>query len=162
MITYTNGSINIIIGNNTYSILENDAKDVLSELKSLYEEKTFNSEWFEDAWSKYPKKLDRKAAIRHFKKLIKNKESYDNLLTAIENYIKHCVKNKSLQYIMNGGRFFLNYEDWVTYNPKDEIKVIENTIKNNQECSIPKLDVAEKIEIKNKPGKFNRDLFKKG
>jgi len=71
---------------------------------------------FEITWKKYRRKSGKKEALRHFLKLIRSHEQYQDLLKAIDNYSNHIdEKITDSKFIMYGSKFFLNYEDWIDY-----------------------------------------------
>lgn len=68
---------------------------------------------FEDVWSKYPKRVGKKDALRHFNASVKNENDVDNLWVALGNYLKsERVYNG---FIQNGGTFFNNWRDWIDH-----------------------------------------------
>lgn len=77
---------------------------------------------FESFWSKYPKKLGKKAALRHFKGNIKTKEDCEKFDKSLNNYIKKIKDEKiAWQYVMHGSTFFYNWEDYIEY--KTPVKI---------------------------------------
>ena len=92
--------------------IENENKDS-KDFKRLSTRININKEWFDEIWSKYPKKDGRKSAERHFYATVKTKEDFDNINKALENYMQSkTVKNG---YIKNGSTWFNNWQDWVDY-----------------------------------------------
>ena len=68
---------------------------------------------FEKIWSKYPKRVGKKMAEKHFNASVKNKEDLDRLEKALSNYLSS--KRVSNGFIQNGDTFMNNWEDWVDY-----------------------------------------------
>jgi len=81
---------------------------------------------FEELWSVYPKKLGKKQAFKHYSHESKtNKNLYQDLLIAIENYKKYIKENNiEPRYIKNGSTFFYNYQDYLNIetNSFEDIK----------------------------------------
>lgn len=50
------------------------------------------SSFFEEAWNRYPLKIDKGDALKRFKRLIKTDGEGDALITATVNYVKDCIK----------------------------------------------------------------------
>ncbi len=76
---------------------------------------------FNSLWNKYPRKDGRKEAERHFKASIKTEKDYNDINTALDNYIAHIQKNNTEEkYIKMGSTWFNNWKDWlgVTNEPK--------------------------------------------
>ncbi len=68
---------------------------------------------FKDIWDKYPKKLGRKQAERHFGYSIKTKKDFEDIQTALNNYLKSERVAKG--YVQNGATWFNNWQDWVDF-----------------------------------------------
>jgi phage replication O-like protein O len=76
---------------------------------------------FEHAWEKYPKKLGKKDALRHFKASVKNERNWIDIQTALKKY-NTAVIGKPIRYIQNGSTWFNNWEDWVKYTGEEPVK----------------------------------------
>lgn len=81
---------------------------------------------FEDIWSKYPKRIGKKEALRHFKASVKNEIDYDNINLALNNYIKSESVMKG--FIQNGSTWFNNWKDWIDIKPQEDQKFDENGV----------------------------------
>lgn len=73
---------------------------------------------FETIWRKYPKKLGKKEAQRHFKASVKSCEDWFNIQRALENYRKY-VRNVESRFIQHGKTWFRNWEDWIDFSEKE-------------------------------------------
>lgn len=74
---------------------------------------------FEDIWSRYPKRVGKKEAMRHFIATVKTESDIDNIYLAMENYKK---SERVLRgFIQNGSTWFNNWTDWIDY--KEELCV---------------------------------------
>lgn len=76
---------------------------------------------FEDIWSRYPKRVDKKAAFRHFKASVKNEKDLDDINMALNNYLK--TKSVLGAYIRNGSTWFNNWRDYIDY--KDPVSAVD-------------------------------------
>ncbi len=68
---------------------------------------------FKDIWERYPKKLGRKSAERHFTASVKSEEDFKNIGTALNNYLKSERVAKG--FVQNGATWFCNWADWITF-----------------------------------------------
>lgn len=68
---------------------------------------------FEDIWSRYPNRVDKKAAFRHFKASVKNEKDLDDINMALNNYLQ--TKSVLSGYIKNGSTWFNNWRDYIDY-----------------------------------------------
>ena len=73
---------------------------------------------FDKVWEKYPSKIGKKNAERHFKATVKTDEDLKNIQIALENYLK-CDRVKK-GYIQNGSTWFNDWQSWLT-PPKTEM-----------------------------------------
>ena len=68
---------------------------------------------FDEIWNKYPNKIGKKGALRHFKSNIKSDDDYCLISSALNKYINSDrVKNG---YIQNGDTWFNNWRDWIDF-----------------------------------------------
>lgn len=72
---------------------------------------------FEQLWGKYPRKLGKKDALKHFKASIKSEEDWKNINKALNNYLNSKnVREGNIQYIQHGSTWFNNnWKDWIDY-----------------------------------------------
>lgn len=73
--------------------------------------------YFEDAWRAYPKRLGKKAALRHYIASVHSFEDHEKLMRALENYKKSDTFKRG--WIQNGSTWFNNWQDWVDYVEPD-------------------------------------------
>lgn len=107
----TRGSI---IFDNQLVSKKRHTKDIKDNLKTIYSPSIID---FEQIWSKYPNKVGKKMAIKHFKASVKTKEDLENLQKAITNYLSS--KRVSQGFVQNGSTFMNNWRDWIDY--KEEV-----------------------------------------
>lgn len=69
--------------------------------------------YFEQIWARYPKRVGKKQAFRHFKASIGKLKDWENINKALDNYLK--TKDVKAGYIKNGYKFFNNWQDYVDY-----------------------------------------------
>lgn len=80
---------------------------------------------FQSIWAKYPNKLGRKQAERHFNSSVLNEKDYSDIQIAISNYLRSERVLKG--FIQNGSTWFNNWRDWIDY--KEEKKYESNDAK---------------------------------
>ena len=71
---------------------------------------------FEKIWEKYPKRLGRKEAEKHFKASVKTESDFKAIDRALGNY-KQYIHDKKIeeQFIKMGSTWFNNWRDWIEY-----------------------------------------------
>jgi hypothetical protein len=69
---------------------------------------------FDILWSKYPNKLGKKEAFKHFQASVRTEENLKNIGLALDNYLasEWCIKEGG-KYIQCGKTWFNNWEDWI-------------------------------------------------
>lgn len=75
---------------------------------------------FEELWLKYPSKVGRREAERHFEVSVKTQEDFVAIQTALENYLKSERVKKG--FVQNGSTWFNNWKDWVNYKEPPQEK----------------------------------------
>lgn len=82
-------------------------------------------EHFEKLWSRYPKKLAKREAFRHYLARIKTEEDRLKIEKALDNFLgsRHGGGASDIKYVWNGGRWFLNWEDWYELPVTDEVVI---------------------------------------
>ncbi len=68
---------------------------------------------FEPVWARYPKKVGRKQAERHFHATVKTEKDIKDIGVALDHYLASERVFKG--FVMNGPTFFNQWRDWVTY-----------------------------------------------
>lgn len=89
----------------------NNYKEVLRSIKKRKEEE------FLSLWSKYPNKVGKKAALKHYEASVKTEEDIALINKALESYLKSERVAKG--FIQNASTWFLNWKDWTEY--KEEL-----------------------------------------
>lgn len=72
---------------------------------------------FDQIWAKYPKRVGRKAAQRHYLASVKTDKDRADIETALKNYL--ASERVSKNYIQNGSTWFNGWHDWVDF--KEEV-----------------------------------------
>lgn len=76
---------------------------------------------FEEIWDKYPRKERKKQAIGHFNASIRTDEDWKNINIALDHYKAKLKKEqRSLEYTMQGGTWFNNWQDYVEKIPEEQ------------------------------------------
>lgn len=71
---------------------------------------------FESFWAKYPRRLGKKSALRHFTASVKTTEDWMDIQKALVNFTEHMRKeNRAEEFILQGATWFNNWRDWVNY-----------------------------------------------
>lgn len=70
---------------------------------------------FDEIWSLYPNKDGKKAAERSFRASVTTDKDYEDIKTALRNYLGSEKVQKG--FIKNGSTWFNNWRDWVDYKP---------------------------------------------
>jgi hypothetical protein len=79
------------------------------------------SSFFEDRWSRYPKKDGKKLARRDFLRTVTDEIQLARFDRALSNYLaKIAAEKTAMQYVKNGSTFFANWEDFVDYEVTPE------------------------------------------
>ena len=76
---------------------------------------------FESLWDKYPKKLGKKEALKHYLGSVKTEQDKTDIETALEKYLAYAA-GKETRYIQHGRTWFNNWQDWIEYEAK-KVKV---------------------------------------
>ena len=101
---------------------------------------------FERIWDEYPRKDGKKAAMRHFKASVKNREDYNCLCKALFNYKLIIERDKVEQrYIKNGSTWFNNWRDWVNWTVKETEE--ERAIRESEEFHLRKKEAERQAQI---------------
>jgi len=66
---------------------------------------------FAKLWNKYPSKIGKKEAERHFRASVKTEEHYSKINIALENYLKSERVSKG--FVQNAKTWFNDWETWV-------------------------------------------------
>ena len=69
---------------------------------------------FDKIYSKYPSKIGKKAAVRHFNASVKTDKDVIDITKALDNYLNSERVKKG--YIQNASTWFNNWRDWVDSN----------------------------------------------
>lgn len=102
---------------------------------------------FNEVWSKYPNKLGRKQAERHYQASVKTFEDFTLINTALANYL--ASERVARGFVQNGSTWFNNWRDWIEYTETmcDKCKNTGHFINKRgykQSCECPKGKLLEK------------------
>ncbi|MDD5551490.1 MAG: hypothetical protein PHS34_09535 [Candidatus Omnitrophica bacterium] len=75
---------------------------------------------FESLWKRYPKRLGKKEALRHFRATVKTDEDWQNINKALDNYLQSKNVKENTQFIQHGSTWFNNWQDWIELEIKKE------------------------------------------
>ena len=68
---------------------------------------------FEELYLKYPKRVGKKDAARHFEASVKTEQDWQDIQIALKNYLESERVAKG--YIQNASTWFNNWRDWVNF-----------------------------------------------
>lgn len=83
---------------------------------------------FASLWERYPKKLGKSSAQRHFNASVKTEEDYESLNKAINNFLASRIALGDPQYIPHGSTWFNNWRDWIDYQEPKTQKTAEDDL----------------------------------
>ena len=91
------------------------------EYKEYKEEEEREGFAFDVIWTMYPQKsrVGKKAAVRHFEASVKTDQDFEDIQTALKNYLASDVVKKG--FVQNGSTWFNQWRDWVDVKPPDEV-----------------------------------------
>jgi len=77
---------------------------------------------FEKVWELYPKKLGKDKALDKFNVQVITKEDYDNIIIAVNKFVKYHIDKKTDElYIPYGSTWFnKSWKSWIMYEPKKQ------------------------------------------
>ncbi len=84
-------------------------KDVSAPLDNG--EITVKERLFEDIWKKYPSKVGRKEALRHFVASVRTDKDQKDIHIALRNYL--LSERVSKGFIQDGSKWFNQWRDWI-------------------------------------------------
>lgn len=72
-------------------------------------------------WDKYPRKLGKGDAYRHYRASVKTPEDLESIKLALDNYLKYLeINHKEPQYMKHGSTWFNEWHDWIEYESEEE------------------------------------------
>ena len=112
---------NTIIINNENKKTSSDSvaySDKKSKQNLLLQKNLFDAEHkFNELWEKYPNKIGKSSAYKHFKKNICNEQDYLKISRALNNYCDYIKNNRiETKYIKHGSSWFNQWKDWEEVN----------------------------------------------
>lgn len=73
---------------------------------------------FDLVWRKYPKKIGRPEALRHFKATVKTPADWDAINLALEHYLAYLNINQTdRKFIKHGSTWFNQWRGWIEVDP---------------------------------------------
>lgn len=80
-----------------------------------------SKKWFEEIWNKYPNRVGKKQAQRHYEATVKTEKDRESCLDALSNYEKHLAVN-TWKKPQNGSTWFNNWQDWVNWKEPETVE----------------------------------------
>jgi len=69
---------------------------------------------FETLWIRYPRRLGRREAERHFRSSVRSDQNWQDINCALDNYLKTDNVINKTKFIQHGSTWFNNWRDWVS------------------------------------------------
>jgi hypothetical protein len=112
----------------------------ISSTKTINKESKVFKYDFNIIWNKYPRKMGRKEAERHFNASVKTDEDFNDIQKALAVFLASKVCQGDPKFIPHGSTWFNNWRDWVDYQEpsnefsrqKEEEERINNLIKGKK------------------------------
>jgi len=115
-----NSVINLLEKEGAYKLLINPLQRVKDKDKDKDKDKGMVKDkdilGFEMVWSKYPRRVGKKMAKKHFEASVKTVDDLKRLDQALANYLDS--KRVLGGFIQNGSTWFNNWQDWIDYEEK--------------------------------------------
>lgn len=93
------------IGDNSLSVIGLPAPTFVGETDPKRMTDSVLDEEFDALWSKYPRRVGKKDALRHYKAARKEAIRFEDIDRGLDKYIEYC-RGKPEQYIMQGSTWF--------------------------------------------------------
>ncbi|HDY68615.1 MAG TPA: hypothetical protein ENH85_12610 [Candidatus Scalindua sp.] len=109
---------------NTENVIKKDNPSLKNELskkihtkdtltKDTIQKKEICASSFEEIWKKYPNRVGKKEAERHFKASVKTPKDREDISQALKHYLESERVAKGI--LQNGSTWFNNWRDWIEY-----------------------------------------------
>jgi len=88
---------------------------------------------FDILWKKYPRRLGRKEAFRHFKASVKTEDDLVAINAALDTFKAQMdIEARAPDKIQHGSTWFNNWRDWISYEPPPAPKTPEDVRRERQ------------------------------
>lgn len=95
-------------GDNSLSVIGLPAPTFVGETDPKRMTDSVLDEEFDALWSKYPRRIGKKDALRHYKAARKEAIRFEDIDRGLDKYIEYC-RGKPEQYIMQGSTWFCGH-----------------------------------------------------
>ena len=95
-------------GDNSLSVIGLPAPTFVGETDPKRMTDSVLDEEFDTLWSKYPRRVGKKDALRHYKAARKEAIRFEDIDRGLDKYIEYC-RGKPEQYIMQGSTWFCGH-----------------------------------------------------
>lgn len=96
------------IGDNSLSVIGLPAPTFVGETDPKRMTDSVLDEEFDALWNKYPRRVGKKDALRHYKAARKEAIRFEDIDRGLDKYIEYC-RGKPEQYIMQGSTWFCGH-----------------------------------------------------
>ncbi len=98
---------------------------------------------FEEIWNRYPKRLGRKDAEKHFRASVKTDQDWEEIKRALENYQIHLrAEATEPNYIKHGSTWFNNWREWVNYQEVKDARHVSEGVHGLSDLARRALEIA--------------------
>jgi len=124
--------------------------------ESIRESKERYIIWFEEVWKEYPNRIGKTKAKERFLSSIKTNEDFNNIKTALANYLKHLKRNPWKQP-QDGKTWFSskNWPDWLEHKEEEPTEAQEAGLQ------LSPFEKTIKICEKNLSGQITKEAIKR-
>lgn len=105
-------NISKVEANNNVNVLNDNVNDKEKDKDKSLSKK---NACFEEIWTKYPKRLGKKAAFRHYTASVVTDQDCIDIADALIRYVNSDDVKRG--FIQNGSTWFNNWRDWIDYVP---------------------------------------------
>lgn len=98
---------------------QSKVKESKPKKRKVNQSKELNRFDFETVWIDYPNKDGKRAALKSFNSTVKSEKDYQDIQTALTNYLFHLQHN-DWKKPKNGSTWFNNWQDWVTWQEPEK------------------------------------------
>jgi len=110
---YISSGHNIIVAESIEEILRIIAEAEPVKVKKVKKLEPLDTRFYE-IWDRYPKKLGKRAALKHFLATVKTDKDWEDINTALDHYLAHNeFSDVDEKFVQHGGTWFNNWSDWV-------------------------------------------------
>lgn len=130
--------------------VEVDSRGQKQESKDTHTPLAGEPRGFTELWERYPRRVGRKAALRHFTASVLSTEDWVAIQQALNRYLESGEVKRG--FVQHGSTWFNNWRDWVNYveppppTPSVPVSRTPATILAEEE-RVPEMSMEQKVNI---------------